>query len=168
MLVSAELAAVKRKLRVNMMDAVTLSAAVKKLQEANPTLQYDTDKFGLICVNGIDYRGEEYWEMKHPVKSVRPTIVKKLVNDKVWWTNFTMEFMKKTNAIMTLRKSVLPRKVQAMKKTSAMSKLRKSILLKKVQDWKKKIQKPRPNQASSRPRPYPNRPGRFLTNPRSK
>ena len=43
-----------------MMDAVALSAAVKKLQEANPTLQYDTDKFGLIRVNRINYRGEEY------------------------------------------------------------------------------------------------------------
>ena len=147
-----------------MMDAVTLSAAVKKLQEANPTLQYDIDydidECGMICVNRIDYLGDKYWGMKHPVKSVRPKIAEKLGNNKMWWTNFTMEFMKKTNAIMTLQKSVLPKKVQAMKKTSAMSKLRKSILPKKVQDWKKKkqatiVQEVPPIQATSEPSQEP-------------
>ena len=39
-----------------MMDAVALSAAVKKLQEANPTLQYNIDEDGMVRVNGIDYR----------------------------------------------------------------------------------------------------------------
>ena len=110
----------------------------------------------MIRVNGIYYLGDEYWGRKHPVKSVRPTIVKKLGHDKKWWTNFTMEFMKKTNAIMTLRKSVLPKKVQAMKKNSAMSKLRKLILLKKVHDWKKKkqatiVQEVSPIQTTSEP-----------------
>ena len=51
-----------------MMDAVALSAGVKKLQQANPTLQFCIDEFGSIRVNGIDYGGDEYWGMKHPVK----------------------------------------------------------------------------------------------------
>ena len=100
------------------MNADELSAAVEKLQEANPTLQYDInyniEECGLICVNGLDYLGDKYWERKHPVKSVRPTIVEKLGHDKVWWTKFTMEFKKKTNAIMRLQKLVLAKKVQAM------------------------------------------------------
>ena len=130
-----------------MMNADELSAAVEKLQKANPTLQYDIDydidERGMIRVNGMYYLGdEEYWEMKYPVKSERPTIVEKLGHDKMWWTEFTMEFRKKTIAIMTLRKSVLPKKVQAMKKASALSKLRKSVLAKKVQDRKKNKQAP--------------------------
>ena len=68
--------------------------------------------------------------------------------------------MKKTNAIMTLQKLVLPKKVQAMKKTSAMSKLRKLIMPKKVQDWKKKkqatiVQEVPPIQATSKPSQEP-------------
>merc|ERR1719356_2241176 len=80
--------------------------------------------------------------MKYPRKSERPTMVERLGHDKVWWKEFTMEFRKKTNAIMRLRKSVLPKKVQAMKKASALRKLRKSILAKKVQDRKKNKQAP--------------------------
>ena len=129
-----------------MMNADELSAAVEKLQKANPTLQYDIDydidECGMIRVNGIYYADDEYWAMKYPRKSERPTIVERLGHDKVWWTKFTMEFRKKTNAIMRLRKSVLPKKVQAMKKASALSKLRKSVLAKKVQDRKKNKQAP--------------------------
>ena len=115
-----------------MMNADELSAAVTKLQEANPSLRYDIDEFESIRVNGSDMFGVEYWERKHPTKSVRPTIVERFRHDKVWWKNFTMEFMRKTNAIMRLRKSVLPKKVQAMKKAGALRKLRKSVLAKKV------------------------------------
>ena len=111
-----------------MMNADELSAAVEKLQEANPMLKYDIDYMRRIL--GKEAPGEER----------RPTIVERLGHDKVWWTKFTMEFRKKTNAIMRLRKSVLPKKVQAMKKASAMSKLRKSVLPKKVQAMKKKKQ----------------------------
>ena len=101
-------------------------AVVMMLQEANPMLWYDLDYDNIderyrIRVNGIYYLGDEYWAMKYPRKSERPTIVERR-QDKVWWTNFTMEFMKKTNAIMTLRKSVLAKKVQAM------------ILAKRVED----------------------------------
>ena len=93
-------------------------------------LEYDIDYMRRIL--GKEAPGEER----------RPTIVERLGHDKVWWTKFTMEFRKKTNAIMRLRKSVLPKKVQAMKKASALSKLRKSILAKKVQDRKKNKQAP--------------------------
>ena len=73
------------------------------------------------------------------------------------FTYYTDEFMTKKNAIITLRKSVLPKKVEDMKKTSAMSKLRKSILPKKVQDWKKKnqaaiVEEVPPVQATSEPK----------------
>ena len=44
-------------------------SVMKKLQQENLTLQYDTDEFGLIRVNGIEYRGEEYRDLKYPVKS---------------------------------------------------------------------------------------------------
>ena len=97
---------------------------------AYPMLEYDIDYMRRIL--GKEAPGEER----------RPTIVERLGHDKVWWTKFTMEFRKKTNAIMRLRKSVLPKKVQAMKKASALSKLRKSILAKKVQDRKKNKQAP--------------------------
>ena len=100
-------------------------------------LEYDDDYMRRIL--GWEAPGEER----------RPTMVEKFGHDKVWWTKFTMEFKKKTNAIMRLRKSVLAKKVQAMilakkvedmKKASAMSKLRKSVLPKKVQAMKKKKQ----------------------------
>ena len=102
-----------------MMDKDEMYAVVMMLQAANPTLWYDMDYDHIderwrIRVNGINYLGDEYREMKYPEKSVRPTMVEKLGHDKVWWTKFTMEFKKKTNAIMRLRKSVLAKKVQAM------------------------------------------------------
>ena len=111
---------------LNFMNEDELNAVVAILQEANPMLRYDIDYDNIdkryrIHVNGIAYLSDEYWELKYPRKSERPTIVEKR-QDKVWWTKFTMEFMKKTNAIMRLRKSDLPKKVQAM------------ILAKRVED----------------------------------
>ena len=43
---------------VNTMDVDVIVARVKKLQEANPTLQYDIDEDGMVCVNGINYCGD--------------------------------------------------------------------------------------------------------------
>ena len=117
MIVSAELAAGKRKLMVKMMDALELGLAVKKLQEANPTLQYDTDEFGLIRVNGIEYRGEEYRDLKYPVKSEhpRPTIIEKLGTERIEWHAWDMsKFMavhaKKIKVNLFLAKMVKDRK----------------------------------------------------------
>ena len=61
-----------------------------------------------------------------------------------------IEYVRFMDAIITLRKSVLPKKVEAMKKTSAMGKLRTTILPKKVQEWKKKKTEP-PSSKKSHP-----------------
>ena len=84
-----------------MMDEEEMYAVVMMLQAANPTLWYDMDYDHIderwrIRVNGINYLGDEYREMKYPEKSVRPTMVEKLGHDKVWWTKLTMEFKMKT------------------------------------------------------------------------
>ena len=65
-----------------MMDEDEVNAVVGMLQEANPMLRYDIDYDNineryLIRVNGIDYLGDEYWEMKYPRKSEHPTIVER-------------------------------------------------------------------------------------------
>ena len=95
---------------VKMMDALELELAVKKLQEANPTLQYDTDEFGLIRVNGIEYRGEEYRDLKYPVKSEhpRPTIIEKLGTERIeWHARDMLKFM--TEHAMKIREKNDPR-----------------------------------------------------------
>ena len=49
---------------VDTMDAYeedVLATYAKELQEDNPTLQFGRSKDGGILVNGIKYRGEEYW-----------------------------------------------------------------------------------------------------------
>ena len=123
---------------VNMMDAFMMSvtagamAAMKKKQEENPKLQYGTDEFGMIYVNGIDYLGDEYWELKYPVKSKRPTIIEKLVTERIEWHTEIM------STLMKKKETLIEERCSSWK--SAMTKLRKTILPKKVQDWKKKKQ----------------------------
>ena len=70
---------------VNMMDAsLGLWAAMKKKQEENPKLQYGIDEHsGYFCVNGIEYGGDEYREMKYPVKNKRPTLIEKLGPERI-------------------------------------------------------------------------------------
>jgi len=63
-----------------------MDAFIKELKEANPKLQYGFDEHcGYFCVNGIKYRGDEYWELKYPVKSKRPTIIEKLETERIEW-----------------------------------------------------------------------------------
>ena len=66
---------------VNMMDAVALRAAVKKLQDANPTLKYDIDKFGTVYVNGIEYG--TYYDGVHAKKSAMSKLRKSILAKKV-------------------------------------------------------------------------------------
>ena len=96
---------------VNMMDAF-----VKKLQEENPQLQYGFDEHsGYFCVNGIKYRGDEYWELKYPVKSKRPTIIEKLVTERIeWHTEVMSKFM--AEHAKKIKENLLPAKMVKDKK----------------------------------------------------